>query len=426
MMKKFALTLCTAMAILFTIGTTEVKAEEADAVWNYEKEITETAGAFTYHAFTSYDEKEVWLYEISIDKKKSCSQLSIPETLDNKTVTRIGYTVEKDEDSDEWNKNIFGEYVETYHHVDGGEKLPRIKEISIPDTVEVIQPTTFSGADYITTIKIPNKVTVLEGETFYDCDRLKTIQLPDDLMELNIGAFENCPKLKTLKLSSKNKVYRIKNKCIITRKEQALIYVLPSKGTFKIPNGIKVIKAYAFDNCTASKLYIPASVKKIEENAFVCNKKYSNKKIKDISISKKNKTYAKDGQCIYNKKDKTLSVAIPNSKGELYISNKVRHLTEEYSIVNCDMSKKHLKKVVLPKKLKTVTGAAFMPLTSFTKKVYFMGTKPPKMKDLEDKYEPLPRDTDVYVPKKSYNTYKKWYKGYDALDDWTKLYKFNP
>lgn len=162
-MKKLAVLICTAIIAVFALGITEAEAAKTDTEWNYNKEIKKTVGAFTYKGIISKDKKEVWIYEIAVNKKKKHSKLSIPKKIGNRKVTRIGYTV------------------------------------------EIIQPTTFSGANYITSIKIPKKVKVLEEETFLGCDRLKTIYLPTGLKELDARALEDCPKLKTLKLSSKNK-----------------------------------------------------------------------------------------------------------------------------------------------------------------------------------------------------------------------------
>lgn len=429
--RSLLVVVCIVMTVLFAIGVTEVKAAETDTAWNYKNEIKETVGAFTYHAYTSLDGTEAWIHKIEVNRKKKYSSLNIPETLEGKSVTRIGYTdephgvLEEDDEMFYDGKNLFDKLVSVYYDNDGSDGLPKIKEITIPDSVNTIQPLTFAGVDYITTIKIPKKVTVLEDKTFYSCDRLKTIHLPKGLKDLNGGAFDECKKLKDLKLSSKNKNYKIKSGCVISKKEQALIYALPQKVTLKIPNGTKILKMGALDNCTPSKVHIPASVTKIEQYAF-SGESY---RIKDVTISKKNKKYAKDGQCIYNKKDKSLCIAIPDDRGVLYISEKIKKLTDDYVVVNCNTWEKPLKKVVFPKSLKYVKVPAFSKLSE-AEKVYFMWEDPFKVTIkgyAPEVWTTLPTYTKVYVPKNSYKLYKKWYKKYDCWDKkQTKLYKFNP
>lgn len=400
-------------------------AEEQDAYWNYEKEVTETQGAFIYHAFTSQDEKEVWIYEISINLGKDYRYLYIPETLDGKKVTRLGYTEKKDPDRDDsYYRNIFGIVVEYYHDCPGEMPFAQgrgIKIINLPDSLEVIQPGAFSGLNDLTDIKIPKQVTAIEEYLFYGCESLKEVTLPKALKDLDPLAFVDCPKLEKLVLSSPNEVYQIENLCVITKADQALVFTFSKEDTLKIPKGVKIIKEYAMSGCTSSVVNIPASVKEIEARAFNINDFHQNENIKDVTISKKNKVYAKDGQCIYHKKNQTLAVGIPDDKGVIYVSEKVRHLTDSYSLVNCDIYEDRLEKVVLPKKLETVTVKGFRPLTT-ARNVYFTGTTPPQVKQKMKGFSSLPTNANIYVPKKSYQEYKKWYKTYHCWK-WVKMYK---
>lgn len=263
---KLVVLLCTVGVILTGLEEKEVKAAEQDTVWNYEKQITETSGAFTYHAYLSEDETEVWIYEIDIDKSKKHNLVSIPETMNDKSVTRLGYTKETfnpydymdDIDTyvneldyyddlsivESWgklNKNLFGGFVEVWEKTDGSYdgSLDGIKEIVIPSSIEVIQPGTFAGLDKITEITIPKKVTEIKEETFFCCDSLETIKLPANIEKIDISALDQCKKLTSIKLPSKNKVYSVKNKCVITKKDKALFYALSCDGTLKIPEGVK-------------------------------------------------------------------------------------------------------------------------------------------------------------------------------------------
>lgn len=403
-------------------GSTGVQAEKEETAWDYDRQIVETDGAFTYHAYISNNEKNAWIHKIDIDTKEEHSTLSIPELLDGKIVTRLGYTMdaEKEPDSD-YIPNLFGVAVEDYHNVDGSsEEVKGIETLVIPDSVNMIQTAAFSGMDSLKTVQIPDDVESVESIIFYGCDQLKTVQLPKNLKELNASAFRGCPKLRNLKLSAENKTYQIKKQCVIEKKSKTLTYVLPFGKTVDIPDGVKRIKTYAFNNCVSSTIKIPASVTEIEDAAFHQTGSKQNTKIKNVAVSKKNKVYAKDGQCIYNKKNNSLSIAIVNDKGKLKISDKVKKLVNTYSMVNCDTEENSLKKVTFPKYLKTVSVPAFS-LLSNAKKVYFTGKKPPEIKDEIEHYSPLPIFTDVYVPDRSKADYQKWYKKYDCykfVDHW--------
>ena len=62
--------------------------------------------------------------------------------------------------------------------------------MKIPDTVTVIEATSFYGLSALTSVVIPPKVEVLKEETFYGCRRLKTVTLPANLKKLDVAAFE--------------------------------------------------------------------------------------------------------------------------------------------------------------------------------------------------------------------------------------------
>ena len=199
-----------------------------------------------------------------------------------------------------------------------------------------------------------------------------------------------------------------------------MLYALSGTNTLKIPEGVKILKMYSLGTTDASKVTIPASVRKIEGNAFHVSYGLhdSNKEIKNVTISKKNKVYAKDGQCIYHKKEKTLSVAIPDDKRELVISEKVEKLTPDYNLVNCRSRTSGIKKIVLPKTLKCVEAKAFYKFGGGSL-LYFTAKKPPKTivpKDHDPSWAVLGIPDRVYVPKESAKAYKKWLKKYDEYD----------
>lgn len=394
-----------------------VKAQQTDTsqdtFWNYDNELTETLGAFTFYAFSSQDEKEAWIYEIEVDQSQNYSTLIIPEILGGKKVTCIGYTEQKDEDRDDnYYKNIIGRTVEPYHNSCGSVPyLEKVSKVSLPESLRVIQAGAFSGFSGLKSVQYPSQVSSLEAYVFYGCKRLKKITLPYGLTVWDSMAIVDCPKLQELILPADNKAFQLKDRCVITKKGKRFICTYSRAKTLKIPNGVKTIQKYALSNAVSKVVDIPASVVKIEAQAFEKEYGFQNNKIKNVTVSRNNKTYAKDGQCIYHKKDQTLTVGIPNKNGVLNVSNKVKNINSTYSLVNCNIPEKKLEKVVLPKQLKTVTAQGFSPLTN-ANRVYFSGTKPPKVKKLVKGSTPLPCIGTVYVPSASYEQYKSWYKKY--------------
>ena len=195
---------------------------------------------------------------------------------------------------------------------------------------------------------------------FFGCDKLKTVKLPSGMSQLNPSAFDKCRKLSKMTISSKSKSFSVMDKCIVNNKDKSLVFCYASDKKYNIPKGVKVLKKNSFVGCRSKSIHIPASVKKIEGATFEDSYGKTLGKIHDVTVAKNNKIYARDGYTIYNKKDKTLSIAIAayNKKNEEYtyvMSNKVKRLTKEQNLVNiyASLYGKALDKVYMSKKLKT-------------------------------------------------------------------------
>lgn len=431
-MKKKLWICCMFMALMFIVGTTEVKAAKADDEWNYERDEKFTVGAFTYSTVTSLDENEIWIYNVKVDRSNpEYKILDIPELLDGKKVTRIGLgsVLKKPISYEVCDECYCGTLLGgCLCYPDGnGSVAGWIDKITLPETVEIIETAAFAGMRNIKSIAIPSKVTVIDEGVFKNCSNLKTVTIPDSLTEINAMAFEGCYKIKTINQSAQ---YEIKDKCVIRKKDHALVYVLPQKGKLKIPNGVKTIQRYAFCTCTSSEVTIPASVTHIEDYAFQFIEQQLNCAMKKITVAKKNRVYGSDGQCVYNKKEKTLVAAVADNKGEIVISDKVEYLKEGYSLINFDkwgISGGSLKKVVLPKKLKKIDAYALGLDAGLgaSEKVYFTGAKPPKVKKKKG-YKNVSLPTHVYVSSDSFASYKKWLNKWVKKRDrkYTILYKY--
>lgn len=407
MRKKLFIVYFIALLALSAFHTADIKAALKDDGWDFGTTITQTELGFKYDAYPSKNGKEAWIYGISGGPHTNNLTLSIPSTIDGRKVTRIGDAhLLADTNTDE-RRNIFLFTIGTPNNT-------RIKKIVLPDTIEKIEPGTFSGLPKINTIKIPKNVTNINEYTFYKCKRLKKVILPEKLKELNPLAFYNCPDLKKLKLPSENKAFQLKDKFLIARKNNALVFAMPGGKTLKIPNGIKTIRPNACCNVTASVVHIPASVLELEEDSL------TSLNIKDVTVAIGNKTFRKDAQCIYRKKDKSLAVAIVDEHRNLYLSDSIEKITPEYSMVNYNIQKMDsMQHVVFPKNLKSVRYPAFTSVAN-AKNIYFTGTTPPKLTVPKNAkwmgYAELPIHCNLYVPKDSAKAYKAWYKKYECKD----------
>lgn len=392
-----------------TVKAADVKQNSTLAGWNTEKEITKKSGEITYHAYLSEDEKSAWIYLAEVTPKAKAMQF--PDTINGVCVTRLGYdsSLRNLEEADEFNQNISGVTVEYAHGVDGwSEKTVNITSVELPKNLQVLEPTALSGLRKVERITIPDGVKKIDAETFYGCKNLKEVKLPKSLASFeNYTSFSNCPKLTKVSLSKGNKSFKVQKGLLLNKKGTKLIWAVPAKKKITVPDSVTSIAENALKEGTATSISLGKKVKLIGENAI------AGKKIKKVSVSKKNRFLAKQGQCIYEKKSGKLVIAIAKKKS-LKISNKVKIISEEASLCGS----RNLKTLDIASSVKILRGAwgEFYRAGYTTTSVYFRSKNPPKLTQNNDKnYCYLPIFRDVYVPKASLKKYKKWYKNNDAL-----------
>lgn len=239
-----------------------------------------SAGAETYGDY-EYAVLEDGTAEITAYSGKD-ENLIVPDTIDGKTVTRIGgaafdghiglisVKIPKSvtsigsgvSDSGVGN-GIFGlcsklesitvdEENETYSSEDGAlynkdktELLccPCAKaQFAFPESVVKIGGGAFVNCEGLTDIVVPDRVSEIGISTFAGCKNLESVQLPETIKEIPSGMFYNCGKLKKV----------------------------------NVPDGITRIGDYAFTACESLKdISIPDSVEYIGEQALICSKDIS-------------------------------------------------------------------------------------------------------------------------------------------------------
>ena len=413
MKKRWMAVCCVVLFAVFFIAAADTTVAAGTNAWKKGKTEVYTKGAFTYYIHPSKNKKEAWVYRIEMKKGKKGKSLSIPKTIRGKKVTRLGCPEFGKGDFDEAYATLFGTYTEPSYHWDGegfNDAVQALKSIRIPDTVEVIDRAAFSGLDSVTTIKLPKKVKEIGMYTFYGCDKLKTVVLPEQLESFENNALWDCPSLKTIRLSKKNRAFEVRENCLIRKKDSTLVFGVAAGRKLTVPDGVKRISSCAFGSGRSPEIWLPASVEEIEAGAFNMYFTRQNIQIKDVTISEQNPVFARDGQCIYRRSDKSLAVAIPDKKGELRISEQVEKLTPEISLLNCDTYwGEYLKKVIFPSSLRYVEVPAFGAFTTIS--VYFTGSVLPELIEPQSaKVHKLPVDCYVYVPEAYDDVYKAWYK----------------
>lgn len=173
-------------------------------------------------------------------------------------------------------------------------KRRKLKQISIPSSVVLIQNDCFMNCDslisvdfsddntgncnlYIATgafmncnslqfVNLPNRLDTL-GCAFVGCSQLSQIYIPRNVSYIAGAQFGYCTNMQSVIVDSNNKKYDSRNNCnaIIETKTKKLSSACPAT---VIPNGIKTIGEFSYTEVAIDSIFIPNSVKNIEVYAF--------------------------------------------------------------------------------------------------------------------------------------------------------------
>lgn len=135
-----------------------------------------------------------------------------------------------------------------------------LQSIEIPDSVRIIEGYAFSRTA-ISTIDLPTNsfYKSVSNDLFNSCEQLNEIIIPENVTTIDDGAFSFCSSLTKVTIPSTVKIIG----------EYAFSYC-SSLEEITIPEGTTTIKTYAFYDCSMlSKVYLPKSLTNIGENAFI-------------------------------------------------------------------------------------------------------------------------------------------------------------
>ena len=153
-----------------------------------------------------------------------------------------------------------------------------LKYIELPSSIKTIGSGAFANCTKLENIKLPEGLGKIGMIAFAACDKLKTITIPATVSEIGEGAFEpdvryqeTTSLLTDIYVADGNTAYKDIDGILCTADGKTLVcYPSGRTGKAVIPNGIETIGGWAFigtENLTS--LVIPASVTKIEINAFI-------------------------------------------------------------------------------------------------------------------------------------------------------------
>ena len=169
--------------------------------------------------------------------------------------------------------------------------------VTIPDSIEIIGSSAFSGCSALETVLVGSGVKNF-GEEVYNLLFSDTV----------LSAFGNCDNLRSITISENNKKYRSENNCIIDVASKSVVFVgvdgvIPSDGR------VTSIGSYAFyGDRHMRSVIIPASVTSVHYTAF-----YTCPDLESITVAEGNSKYYSSGNCLIETETKTVVIGCNNS-----------------------------------------------------------------------------------------------------------------
>lgn len=145
-----------------------------------------------------------------------------------------------------------------------------LTSITIPSGLTSIGEMAFFYCSALTSVTIPNSVISIGNFAFGSCTGLKSITIPSSVTSIENNVFQDCTGLTNITVDSSNPSFCSESGVLFNKDKTTLIYCPRGKtGSYTIPDGVTVIKDYAFYyNSKLTSITIPSSVASIGSSAF--------------------------------------------------------------------------------------------------------------------------------------------------------------
>ncbi|MGN0291851.1 MAG: leucine-rich repeat domain-containing protein, partial [Lachnospiraceae bacterium] len=247
------LALCVAVpgVVIFPIGPETVKADEEEGDIYYRDE----SGDGWWYSDLGNNKIEITSYLGPENQEEGFveTEVTIPSTIDGKTVVRIGDSA--------------------FNGVSSGFVNEYVVKVTIPEGVTSIGYSAFRGCEHLAEIIIPNSVTQIEKNAFEDC-AIAEITIPKSVTSIGTHAFYLCENLTTINVDENNGSYASQNGILYNKEKTTLVsYVEGKDGEFTVPDSVTSIGDYAFYHCTGlTGITFTENVESIGNTAFgTCN-----------------------------------------------------------------------------------------------------------------------------------------------------------
>ena len=349
------------------------------------------AGKFKYQYKNT--KKGVWITKITPLSSKGISKLNIPAKIKGKKVVKLGNTKDKYGTDDEA-RNIFGlmmcdpDGVGNFviSNTKAQKRIEKIKKINLPSSIVSITP-----------------------RCFYYVQDGKEINIPKGVKKEVVNQFTRV-KWKKVKISSKNKTYKLKSGCLLSKNGKILYGLVYKKKKLIVPKTVTEINTsdsrdtventigdhgLAFFGCET--IVISKNVEKINFYIYNCS-------LMKVEVDPANKYFASKDGSLYNKKNGKL-IWLHQSDGIYNIPDGVKEIPYDF------YADGKAKKMIIPASTKKVSNVS----RYFSVKdaiIVCCGKEPPVLTENKwlhfNEFDVM--NFTIYVPKGCKETYEKAWK----------------
>ena len=345
------------------------------------------AGKFKYQYKNT--KKGVWITKITPLSSKGISKLNIPAKIKGKKVVKLGNTKDKYGTDDEA-RNIFGlmmcdpDGVGNFviSNTKAQKRIEKIKKINLPSSIVSITP-----------------------RCFYYVQDGKEINIPKGVKKEVVNQFTRV-KWKKVKISSKNKTYKVKNGCLLSKNGKVMYGLVYKKKRVVVPKTVTAIETdgtrdtahsetvhgLAFLGCET--LVLPKSVEKVRIFSYSMMK---------VEVDSGSQYFASKDGSLYDKKDGRL-VWLYQTDGIFDIPDGIREIPEPIRTFGW------AKKIIIPASVKNVANIVQYCYVK-DPVIVCKGKEPPTLSKEQTNSVVSLRDEviniTVYVPKGCKDAYEK-------------------
>lgn len=182
-------------------------------------------------------------------------------------------------------------------------------KVVVPEGVTTLEEGVFVGKS-LSEITLPNSLEVIESYVFSECKNLKAVTIPKNVKEIGEYVFDYCPSLKNISVAAGNQYYKSVDGVLFDKAGELLLRYPEAKSgaSYAVPDTVKTIAPGAFYATSLSSVTMGDNVEAIKCYSFEdCPN------LAEIKIGKGVKTI---GEWVFGNDKKLTAIDLPASLQE--------------------------------------------------------------------------------------------------------------